>query len=100
MLGLWGFVLYALGPALPALRDDLEVSRAIVGLHTTLVALGAIAVGALGDRVVARLGRRRAFWTAAACLAAGALLLAGGTILAVTLTGSALLGLSGALIVV
>jgi predicted MFS family arabinose efflux permease len=100
MLGLWGFLLYALGPALPALRDDLEVSRAAVGLHTTFVALGAIAVGALGDRVVVRLGRRRAFWTAAACLAGGALLLAGGTVLAVTLTGSALLGLSGALIVV
>jgi fucose permease len=100
MLGLWGFLLYALGPALPALRDDLDISRAAVGLHTTLLALGAIAIGAVGDRIALRLGRRRAFWTAGTCVAAGALLLAGGSVLGVTLAGSALLGLSGALLVV
>jgi fucose permease len=100
MLGLWGFLLYALGPALPALREDLDASRAAVSLHTTFVALGAIAIGAVGDRVARRLGRRRAFWTAGTCVAAGALLLAGGGVLGVTLAGSALLGLSGALLVV
>jgi MFS family permease len=100
MLGLWGFLLYALGPALPALREDLDASRAAVSLHTTFVALGAIAVGAVGDRVARRLGRRRAFWTAGTCVSAGALLLAGGGVLGVTLAGSALLGLSGALLVV
>ena len=62
MLGLWGFLLYALGPALPALREQLDVSRAVVSLHTTLIAVGAIAVGIAGDRFVVRLGRRAAFW--------------------------------------
>lgn len=100
MLGLWGFLLYALGPALPALREDLDVSRATVSLHTTFVALGAIAVGAVGDRIVQRLGRRRAFWAACAFVAAGTLLLAAGSVLAVTLAGSAVLGLAGALLVV
>ena len=78
MLGLWGFLLYALGPALPALREQLDVSRAVVSLHTTLIAVGAIAVGIAGDRFVVRVGRRAAFWTAAGGIASGALLLAAG----------------------
>ena len=99
MLGLWGFLLYALGPALPALREQLDVSRAVVSLHTTLIAVGAIAVGIAGDRFVVRLGRRAAFWTAAGGIASGALLLAAGGTLAVTLPAAALLGIAGALVV-
>ena len=99
MLGLWGFLLYALGPALPALREQLDVSRAVVSLHTTLIALGAIAVGIAGDRFVVRVGRRVAFWVAAGGIASGALLLAAGGSLAVTLPAAALLGIAGALVV-
>ena len=99
MLGLWGFLLYALGPALPALREQLDVSRAVVSLHTTLIAVGAIAVGIVGDRFVVRVGRRAAFWVAAGGIASGALLLAAGGILAVTLPAAALLGIAGALVV-
>jgi fucose permease len=99
MLGLWGFLLYALGPALPALREQLDVSRAVVSLHTTLIAVGAIAVGIAGDRFVVRVGRRAAFWVAAGGIASGALLLAAGGILAVTLPAAALLGIAGALVV-
>jgi fucose permease len=99
MLGLWGFLLYALGPALPALREQLDVSRAVVSLHTTLIAVGAIAVGIVGDRFVVRVGRRAAFWTAAGGIASGALLLAAGGNLAVTLPAAVLLGIAGALVV-
>jgi MFS family permease len=98
-LGLWGFLLYALGPALPELRREFDVSRTVVSFHTTLVALGAVAVGLFGARVVARLGRRRAFWTAIAGAAAGAALLALGPALTVTLPGAALMGFSGGLLV-
>ena len=99
MLGLWGFLLYALGPALPALREQLDVSRAVVSLHTTLIALGAIAVGIGGDRFVVHVGRRAAFWVAAGGIASGALLLAAGGTLAATLPAAALLGVAGALVV-
>src|SRR6188508_3312496 len=99
MLGLWGFLLYALGPALPALREQLDVSRAVVSLHTTLIAVGAIAVGIAGDRFVVRVGRRAAFWTSATGIASGALLLAAGGNLAVTLPAAAVLGIAGALVV-
>lgn len=97
MLGLWGFLLYALGPALPALREQLDVSRATVSLHTTLTAAGAIVVGLVGDRFVVRLGRRRAFWLAAAGIAVGAVVLAVGGHLAITLPGAFVFGSAGAL---
>jgi fucose permease len=98
MFGLWGFLLYSLGPALPALRADLDVSRAIASLHTTLVALGFVAVGLAGDRIVGRAGRRRAFWAATAGAGAGAAILAVGTALPVTFAGAAVMGLSGGLL--
>jgi fucose permease len=100
MFGLWGFLLYSLGPALPALRRELDVSRAVASLHTTLAALGFVAIGLAGDRVVARLGRRAAFWTAAAGAGVGAVVLAVGAALPVTLAGAAAMGLGGALLAV
>jgi fucose permease len=97
MLGTWAFLLYALGPALPALREQLDVSRAAVSLHTTAVACGAIVVGVVGERIVRRLGRRRAFWSAAAGIALGVIVLAGGGELAITIPGAFVFGVSGAL---
>lgn len=99
MLGLWGFLLYALGPALPALRKELDVSRAAVSLHTTLIAFGAITVGLSGDRFVVRIGRRAAFWVASALISVGALVLALGPVLAVTLAAAVVFGIAGALLV-
>jgi fucose permease len=97
MLGIWGFLLYAFGPALPALREQLDVSRAAVSLHTTLTATGAIIVGLFGDRIVSALGRRRGFWAAAAGISLGAVVLAGGGHLAITLSGALVFGFAGAL---
>lgn len=100
VFGFWGFLLYSLGPALPALRRELDVSRTVASLHTTLAALGFVAAGLAGDRIVARLGRRGAFWVATAGACAGAVVLAAGRTLPVTLTGAAAMGLSGALLAV
>jgi fucose permease len=99
MLGLWAFLLYALGPALPTLRRQLDVSRGVVSLHTTLVAVGAIGIGIAGDRAILRLGRRGAFWIAAAGVSVGALALALGGRLELTLPAAAVFGVSGALLV-
>lgn len=99
MLGLWGFLLYALGPALPALRRQLDVSRGVVSLHTTVIALGAVAVGLGGHRFVLRAGRRGAFWIAAVAVSGCALALALGGTLAITLPAAAVFGIGGALLV-
>jgi fucose permease len=99
MLGLWGFLLYALGPALPELRRELDVSRATVSLHPTLIAVGGITVGLAGDRVMAHLGRRRAFWLAAGTVSISAAALALGHTLAVTLPAALVMGVAGALAV-
>jgi fucose permease len=97
MLGTWGFLLYALGPALPALREQLDVSRAVVSLHTSANACGPIVIGIVGERIVRRLGRKRAFWAAAGGISVGAVVLAGGGRLEITLPGAFVLGLAGAL---
>jgi fucose permease len=97
MLALWGFLLYALGPALPALRESLDVSRAAVSLHTTCVATGAILVGIFGERIICSVGRRTSFWAAAAGISVGAVVLASGRHLAITLVGALLFGFAGAL---
>lgn len=99
MLALWGFLLYALGPALPALRESLDISRAAVSLHTTLIATGAILVGIFGERIIVRLGRRTSFWTAAAGISTGAVVLASGRQIGITLASALLFGFGGALCV-
>ena len=84
-------------PLCPALRESLDVSRAAVSLHTTCTAIGAILVGIFGERIIRALGRRTSFWASAAGISAGAVVLASGHDLQITLTGALLFGFSGAL---
>ncbi|MEW2442063.1 MFS transporter [Micromonospora marina] len=70
-LGLWGFFLYGFGPVVPLLRDEQGTSAAVAGLHSTGIAVGALAGGALFAPVVRRLGRGPAIWLGLAGVAAG-----------------------------
>ncbi|NED58294.1 MFS transporter, partial [Micromonospora aurantiaca] len=56
-LGLWGFFLYGFGPVVPLLRDEQGTSAAVAGLHSTGIAVGALAGGALFAPAARRLGR-------------------------------------------
>ena len=49
MASTFGFALGSMGPAMPLLRDDLDISRTVGGLHFSLIAVGSVAAG----RVVA-----------------------------------------------
>ncbi|MEU8070398.1 MFS transporter [Micromonospora sp. NPDC048169] len=71
-LGLWGFFLYGFGPVVPLLRDEQGTSAAVAGLHSTGIAVGALAGGALFAPVARRLGRGPAIWLGLAGVAAGA----------------------------
>ncbi|WFE33707.1 MFS transporter [Micromonospora sp. WMMD975] len=70
-LGLWGFFLYGFGPVVPLLRDEQGTSAAVAGLHSTGIAVGALAGGALFAPVARRLGRGPAVWLGLAGVAAG-----------------------------
>ncbi|MEW2592075.1 MFS transporter [Micromonospora aurantiaca] len=70
-LGLWGFFLYGFGPVVPLLRDEQGTSAAVAGLHSTGIAVGALAGGALFAPVARRLGRAPAIWLGLAGVAAG-----------------------------
>ncbi|MEU9824427.1 MFS transporter [Micromonospora chersina] len=70
-LGLWGFFLYGFGPVVPLLRDEQGTSAAVAGLHSTGIAVGALAGGALFAPAARRLGRGPAIWLGLAGVAAG-----------------------------
>ncbi|GAB7184647.1 hypothetical protein ATKI12_4478 [Kitasatospora sp. Ki12] len=97
-LAVYAYLLYALGPLLPLLRQDLRLSYALMSLHSTAFAAGAILTNLLFRRIRTRVGHRVLFWSALAALALGSLLLATGLSAAVTLTAAALGGIGGALL--
>lgn len=92
----FGFGVAAIGSAMPLLRADLGITRAVGGLHFTAIAAGPVLVGFLVERAVERWGRHRMFWLGAIGVAVGAALLGAGWHPAVTLSGSLLMGSSGA----
>lgn len=65
---LTGFYLYSVnlqGNVVPFLQAEFALSDRAVSLHSSAIAVGIILVGLLGDRVEARLGRRRTLWRGA-----------------------------------
>ncbi|MGW7259111.1 MFS transporter [Streptomyces sp. NPDC054834] len=97
-LATYAYVLYALGPLLPLLRQDLHFGYAMMSLHSTAFAAGAVLTNLLFERVRRRLGYRTLFWASAAGLVAGGLLLATGASVAVTLPAVAMGGIGGSLL--
>ncbi len=60
---------------MPFLQAEFALSYRAVSLHSSAIAVGIILVGLLGDRVEARLGRRRTLWLGIGGLAGGSTLL-------------------------
>src|SRR4051794_3461847 len=96
---LLGFVQAALGPILPALREELGISHAVGGVHLSAFAAGALLASATSARAASALGLRRVLWAAVGGVGGGCLLLAAARSPVVTLAAAAVLGLfCGALI--
>src|SRR5215211_6363851 len=72
MLGFYNYLLSALGPLMPSLREELGLSYTIASLHFSAFAVGMILAGLVGDRGVRRYGRWTVFWSGATGLVAGA----------------------------
>jgi MFS family permease len=96
----FGYAVASLGPALPLLREDLDISRTVGGLHFTLLAIGSVLTGLVVGRVVQVWGRRRLFWTGGAGVAAGTLLIGVGWHPVITMAGCLLAGASGSATVI
>ncbi len=95
MLGFFAFLQGVPGVAMPLLRDDLNLSYTVGGMHVSAMALGSVLVGLFNDRVVKRVGRRNIFWIGSAGMASGGLILIAGRHPAVTILGVFVMGLFG-----
>ncbi len=94
----YAYCLYGLAPFLTLLRRDLHFSYLVMSMHSTVFAAGSILAGAAFPQGLRLLGRHRLFQWCLLGTVCGALLLAMGDMIAVTLTAAALLGLAGPLL--
>ncbi|MCC6793458.1 MAG: MFS transporter [Thermomicrobiales bacterium] len=97
MLGLFGFLETSIGPAMPFIRDRLDIGYTAASLHFSAFAAGGITIGIVGDRIVGRLGRTRTIWFGMAGMAAGVTVLALGPFIALTMLGTYVTGVCGTL---
>lgn len=98
-LGMWGFWIYGFGPSVPLLRDELGISSAVAGLHSTASALGSIVAGVWGVAFVKRVGRGTARHIGALMLGIGVLMYVLAPTLAVSLPAVFIAGTGGAIII-
>jgi fucose permease len=59
LVGNYCYTMAALGPLMPFLRSELQLSYTIAAYHFSAWALGSLFAGTFGDRVVSALGRSR-----------------------------------------
>jgi MFS family permease len=91
----WAFWLYAFGPALALLRDELHFSYTLLGVYAALLSGGGAVAGAVYPAAARRWSRGGLLWGSAIVATAGAGLFALGADVAATLAGAAVLGLAG-----
>jgi len=95
----FGYFLYAFGPSVALLGDDLDIGNAGAGLHSTAYAAAGVLIALIGDRPMRRFGRGPTLWAGGALLNLGVLGYCLATTPAVSL-GAALLCGFGAFLVV
>jgi MFS family permease len=95
LLGLFAFMETAVGPAMPFIRERLDLGYTMASLHFFAFASGAIVVGLTGERWMRMVGRPRALWGGLAGMVVGALLLAFSPVVAGTVLGTLIMGSLG-----
>ena len=98
LLGYFTYVISIQGNILPFLKAELELSYRVVSLHTSVIAVGLIVVGLLGERFSQRFGRRAAFRVGVAGSAMAMLLLCLSPVAWMSISSCALFGLFGGLL--
>lgn len=95
-LGCFSFWLYAFGPAVTLLRDELHFSYTLLGLYEVAFAAGAALTGVVFAGLARRLSRGTLLWGSALATAGGAALFTLGRGVPATLVAAGLFGFSGA----
>jgi MFS family permease len=100
MLAYFSYMQAILGPLTPFLRDALNLSYTVAGMHLSALAVGAALGGMAAGRVFERWGRHATFWGGGAGMSLGGLLLATAISPVITITGTFLIGLCGVLVMI
>ena len=99
-LAWFAFLQAAPGLVIVHLREELDLSYAVGGLHVAAFASGCVVAGLVAARIERAVGRRRMFWTAAALLAAATVGLTAGRAVTLTVGSVLLMGFTGGLLLV
>ncbi len=100
MLAYFAYMIATLGPLMPFLREELELSYSVAALHLSAFAFGMILAGLTANWISERRGRRFLFWSGGAGMALGAVLLMLARQPAFTIGGAFVMGFIGSYIVV
>jgi fucose permease len=98
MLAFYSYYINIIGPVTPFFKDELHLSYTVSSLHYTAFAAGILVVGLFGNRVIQRIGRKRALYTGAIGLSLGALALVAGWTPFLTIPAAFMMGCIGSLI--
>jgi predicted MFS family arabinose efflux permease len=100
VLATWGWFLYGFGALLPQLGRDQGISRTLTGVHSVMMAIGALLAGVFAVPLVRALRRRGVLRLGGVLVLCGtALLVVGGAWTPVTLVALLIAGTGGALLV-
>ncbi len=100
MLAYYAYMQATLGPLMPFLRAELNLSYTVTGLHLSAFALGMVLAGFTCDYLVRRWGRYPLFWAGAAGMAAGGICLALSANVILTIGSTLLMGWLGSFLLV
>jgi fucose permease len=96
----YAYLQAAPGLVVTHLRDELDLSHLVGGLHVAAFAAGSVVAGAAAARLERALGRRALLWSAAAVMGAGAAGLATARLAPATVGGTFVMGLGGGVVLV
>jgi MFS family permease len=100
MQAFFSYLQAAPGLVIVHLRDELDLSYSMGGLHVAAFAAGSMVAGVISARLERVLGRRTLLWSAAALMGAGAVGLTVGRIAGVTIGSGLVMGVGGGLLLV
>jgi MFS family permease len=98
LIGSFLYFLNIQGNILPFLKTELDLSYRVVSLHATAIAIGGLVVGTVGNRILARFGRRPVLLVSFAGLASGAAFLTVAPNAFFSIASCALFGVGGAFV--